>query len=410
MRHHVAFAAALITLVAPALAQGPVRPSVELAPEARERLAELEGRIDAAFATGDFVGLAVAVVKGGDTVFMKTWGSRDTETGAPVTPQTTFRIASLSKAFAATLAAEAMIEGARSPETPVAPFAPGLVMAGGAEAKLTLADVLSHRTGLPPNAYDNLLEDGLSPTAIYPKYRGVKLICPVGDCYAYQNIHYDIAGRAISSVYGAPYETLVEERLFAPLAMTTASLGRSGLYETGDFALPHKRDRLSKAPDIYGPWRAIEVKEPYYRTPAAGGVNASITDMAQWLKAQMGHAPDVLSDDVLDLIHAPRVVTPAENVRMRPVWTRFRGAQYGLGWRIYAYEGAHLIAHAGTVDGYAAQIAFLPEQDAGIVILANARSRRMFRIMPTFLDIELGLPREDWLALEDSGAPKAGAQ
>jgi beta-lactamase class C len=390
--------------LAPARAQEiplPAETAPALSPAADiYRNAELEKALDAAFATGDFVGLAVAVVRGGDTQFIKTWGVVEAGAGDAVTPGTVFRIGSLSKGFASTLAGMAMLEGKLKPDDPIAPFHPALALAGGAEEKLTVAHILSHRTGLPPNAYDNLLEAGYGVDDILARYKSVKLVCPVGTCYAYQNVAFNLIGGALSSVYGVSYQDLLEQRLFAPLGMTAASADLAGLSESGDFARPHVRDRIVKGAEIYGPWRTVAVKDPYYRVPAAGGVNASILDMAAWLKAQMGRAPGTVSQETLDLIHAPRVVTPAENARMRPVSPRFRGAEYALGWRVYAYEGHHLIAHSGTVEGYGAQIAWLPDEDAGIVILANARTKRLWRILPTFLDIELGLPREDWLMLK----------
>ncbi len=367
------------------------------------RLNQLEKAIDAAFETGDFVGLSVAVVRGGEVTFLKTWGQAEIG-GAPVTPDTVFRIGSLSKGFTGALAGLAMTEGKLSPSDPATRFAPALRLAGGAENALELGHLLSHQTGLPPNAYDNLLEAGTPVADIYPKYRSVKLICPVGKCYSYQNIAFDVAGRAVSSAYGISYADALELRVFAPLGMKSASADEEGLYAAGDFARPHVRDRIKGADDAFGPWRKTEIKPIYWRVPAAGGVNASISDMAQWLKAVTGHAPWTLTGDTLDLIFTPRVNSPAENVRMRSVSPRFRAAQYAFGWRRYAYEGAPLIAHSGTVEGYGAQIAFLPEKDVGIVILSNSRSKRLWRILPTFLDIELGLPREDWLALNESAA------
>ncbi len=404
-----AFCAAAFILSPAAAEDAPIQLTpVAMSPGEEDfRNREFEKSLDAAFATGDFVGLSVAIVKGGRTRFLKTWGVVEVG-GAAVTPDTVFRIGSLSKGFASSLAGLAMVEGRLSPEDPVTRFAPGLKLAGGAEKSLQLGHILSHQTGLPPNAYDNLLEANVPVAEIYPKYRDVKLICPVGKCYSYQNIAYDIIGSAISSVSGMPYAEAAQTRLFAPLGMKTASADEAGLVSTGDWARPHTRKRLSKTQELYEPWRTIAVKPAYYRIPAAGGVNASILDMTQWLKAQMGAAPDVLPPAVLDLIHAPRIISPAENARIRRVSPRFHAAQYAFGWRLYNYGGAPVIAHAGTVDGYAAQIAWLPEEDAGIVILSNARSKRLWRILPTFLDLELQLPREDWLAL--NGDANAGSE
>ncbi len=374
------------------------------------RLSMLEDAIDAAFASGDFVGLGVAVVRRGETRFLRTWGIVEAGGAEPVTPGTVFRVASLSKGFAGTLAGMAMTEGLLSPSDPATKFAPALKLAGGAESALELGHLLSHQTGLPPNAYDNLLEEGTPVADIYPKYKGVKLVCPVGKCYAYQNIAFDIAGAAVSSVYGMPYAAAVEAKLFGPLGMASASIGEEGLVETGNFARPHVRDRLSKREGDFGPWRATPVKKPYYTIPAAGGVNASLLDMTAWLKAQMGAAPAIVPPAVLDLIHTPRTITPSESARVRSVSPRFHATQYGFGWRIYNYAGAPVISHSGTVDGYAAQIAFLPDQEVGVVILSNARSRRFWRILPTFLDLELGMPREDWLEIEAPEAMTAGSK
>jgi len=408
MRLLFAPALAAIALFGAAAAEAPASlvPAAAIEATAEARLRELEAVLDAAFATGDFVGLSVAVVKGGETTLLKTWGVVEIG-GARVTADTVFRIGSLSKGFTAALAGKAMTEGLLSPTDPATRFAPTLKLAGGAERSLELGHLLSHQTGLPPNAFDNLLEAGTPVADIYPKYRSVKLICPVGSCYAYQNIAFDIAGLAISSAYGTSYQDALDKRLFAPLGMANASADESGLSATGDWARPHVRDRIKGADDAFGPWRGVAITPIYWRVPAAGGVNASIRDMAAWLKALTGHAPQTLSPEALDLIFTPRINSPSENVRMRNVSPRFKAAQYAFGWRRYAYEGEPVIAHSGTVEGYAAQIALLPEKDVGIVILSNARSKRLWRILPAFLDIELGLAREDWLVLGSSAAAAA---
>ncbi|MEQ9507139.1 MAG: serine hydrolase domain-containing protein [Hyphomonas sp.] len=364
-------------------------------------LMRLEESLQRAMKTGDFVGLAVAVVRNGEVTFVRTYGETEIGSGAPVTEDTLFRIASLSKGFASTMAGIAVSEGKLTLDTPATGFAPELALPGTGERSLTLAHLLSHRTGLPPNAYDNLLEAGISPLAILPQYRKVKPICPPADCYAYQNVTYDLAGRAVANAYGDTFTHLVSERIFKPLGMLTASYGRDALMLSGNWARPHTR-KTQRDPALPAhPWTRIDVKAPYYATPAAGGVNASITDMAQWLKAQLGNAPDVLSPGVLDLIHTPQVATPSETRRMRAALPALSASHYGYGWRVYEYAGQTVVSHGGSVDGYGAQIMFLPARNVGIVVLANARSRRMGRIAPMFLDLTLGLPTRDWLELEE---------
>ncbi|MBY0422911.1 MAG: beta-lactamase family protein, partial [Parvularculaceae bacterium] len=251
----------------------------------------------------------------------------------------------------------------------------------------------------PSHAYDNLLEQGLAPETILARYPQLKLVCPVGACYGYQNIAFDLAGNVLVDAYKKPYAELLGEKLFTPLGMATASVGLDALDASGDWARPHRRTKIGKARYAFGPWRVGRVTPYYYAVPAAGGVNASILDLSLWLKAQMGYAPLTLSPAALELMQRQRTGTPAETVRMKKVSERFEDTGYGLGWRIYRYAGQKVIAHGGTLDGYASQIAFLPDRDVGIVLLSNAQSRRFWRLLPSFLDIELGLPRGDYLDL-----------
>lgn len=352
-------------------------------------------KLDLAVQTEDFVGLAVGIVRGGEVAVLKTYGTREAGEDEPVTPDTVFRLASLSKGFAASLAALEVEEGRLSWDAPVSKMVPGFrLITPDATAQVTVETILSQRIGLPPYAYDRKLEAGVPPDDILKSYSSLDLVCPVNACYTYQNTAFNLIAKMLEDIEGRPFETLVRDRIFNPLDMRTASYGRANLENSDDWARPHIR---------YGrnPWRVTHVDDSYYSIPAAGGVNASIRDMTQWLKAQMGEAPEVLPPDVLEVLHSPHIESKAETRRWRIYHGRMVDSFYGLGWRIYDYAGHQVISHTGGVRGYLAQIAFLPEQDVGIVILANAHGKRTNRILPTFLDMELGLRDMDWLMLED---------
>ena len=173
--------------------------------------------------------------------------------------------------------------------------------------------------------------------------------------------------------------------------MKTASTGLKELSATGNWARPHKR--------VESGWMSVPVTDFYYKVPAAGGVNASITDLSKWLVAQMGRRPDVLPKAVLDEAHRKRISTPPETSRQRSLKTPVTDTSYGLGWRSYTYAGKQLLTHSGSVEGYIAQIAWLPAEDAGIVILSNTRGSRAAKILPTWLDYQLGLEKTDWFRL-----------
>lgn len=387
------------------VALAPAAASAQLTREA-QALRDFARELDDAARAPDFVGLAVAVVKGGEVALMRTYGVREAGRSEPVTPDTVFRIASLSKGFASTLAVLEQHEGKLDLSTPVVKLVPEFrLRTPGDAARVTFEDVLAHRTGLPPYAYDNLLEAGAPPAKILAEYGKVKQTCRPGACFTYQNVAFNMIAAAIEHASGKSFPAELHERIFGPLGMKTASVGLRPLMETGNWARPHRR-----AGDG---WISVPVTEPYYRVPAAGGINASISDLAKWLIAQMGHRPDVLPKAVLDEAHRRRIATPPETARQRSLKTPVTDTSYGLGWRSYTYAGHRLMTHSGSVEGYIAQIAWLPEQDAGIVILSNTRGSRAAKILPAWLDYQLGLTKTDWFRLDEiaqaANAPAAAS-
>lgn len=374
---------------ASALAAPPANKAPDFSAQAREieRLAEImvqQSRIP---------GMAMAIVQDGKVVSARGYGVVDSRNPQPVGPDTVFRIASLSKAFAGTLSALLVSEGAMSWDSPVSNQLPAFALRDvqGAQ-RLTVREILSHRVGLGYNTYDRDLEANQPYPLLAEKLSEAPMTCSPGDCYAYQNIAFSLVGDLVFATTGDFYSHQVEKRLFHPLGMYGATYGRDGLEASPSWARPHVRSG--------GKWLAVRPKETYYRIPPAAGVNASVNDMAQWLIAQMGHRPDVLSPEVLNEIQTPQVSTPGE-IRGGG-WRRERlhSAYYALGWRIYDYAGHTLVFHGGAVQGYRAVAAFLPDRDIGVVILWNSESAMPNGLLPTTLDRALGLPHREWLAPE----------
>lgn len=338
-------------------------------------------------------GMAMAIVEDGKVVSLRGYGVVDSKGRDPVGTDTVFRVASLSKAFAGTLSALLVNEGAMSWDAPIANQLPAFTLRDlqGAQ-KITVREILSHRVGLAYNTFDRDLEADQPYPLLAERLSQAPLTCSPGDCYAYQNIAFSLVGDLVFAVTGDFYAHQVEKRLFHPLGMYGATFGRDGLEASASWARPHVRSG--------GTWVPVRPKETYYRIPPAAGVNASIHDMAQWLIAQMGHRPDVLPPEVLNQIQTPQVSTPGE-LRSTP-WRRERlnSAYYGLGWRIYDYAGHTLVFHGGAVQGYRALIAFLPDRDIGVVILWNSESAMPSGLLPTTIDRALGLPAREWLAPE----------
>lgn len=347
-------------------------------------------------------GLAVALVQDDAILLERGFGVVETGRKESVTADTVFRIASLSKAFAGTLSAMLVQDGAMRWDTRVADHLPAFKLRNVQSAQtLTVKDILSHRAGLPYNTYDRQLEADEPYPLLVAKLDSITPICDAGQCYSYQNIAFSLIGDLVFAATGDFYSHQVEKRLFHPLGMYNATYGRDALEASASWARPHVRRN--------GAWLAVRPKENYYRIPPAAGVNASIHDLALWMQAQLGRRPDVLSPEVLASVQAELVQTPTE-LRGSP-WRRERlnDAHYGLGWRIYDYGGRQLVFHGGAVQGYRAAIGILPEHGFGIAMVWNCESGVPWGLLPAALDRYLGLPQRDWLELHKlrAGARKS---
>jgi beta-lactamase class C len=149
------------------------------------------------------------------------------------------------------------------------------------------------------------------------------------------------------------------------------------------------------------------VLEPYYRVPAAGGVNSNIKDMALWMIAQAGGMPGVLSPRLLQTIHQPLVKTPGERGRLRKFLERVGDAHYGLGWRSYDYAGHQIVGHRGGVSGYRSLILFDPARNSGVVALWNSNTSQPGGLEFEVMDMLYHLPFRDWMELDRKAGPQA---
>ncbi|NIJ68201.1 serine hydrolase domain-containing protein [Xanthomonas sp. 60] len=337
-------------------------------------------------------GMAIAIVQGGRILSARGYGVTDVNNPLPVDSHTVFRLASLSKAFAGTMAGLLVNDGTLRWDSKVTDYVPGFRLSTPeATEQLTVADVLSHRVGLPYNAYDRDIEANAEYYSLTQKLASTSLKCLPGDCYAYQNVAFSLIGDVVYAASGSFYEQSVERRIFKPLGMNDASLGLAGIQASSRWARPHVRSRNG--------WVSLNPKPTYYRVAPAAGVNASANDMAQWLLAHTGHRPDVLPAPLLATLHASLVNTPGE---MRSGWRRerLRSAGYALGWRNFDYAGNPVVFHAGAVQGYRGLLALVPGRDLGIAIMWNGESSLPSGLLPTVLDAALGLPAQKWLDVD----------
>ena len=345
-------------------------------------------------------GLATAVVIDGKVVYEGTVGYADASTKQPITPDTVFRLASLSKAFATAIAGLLIDDGKLGWDTKLIDVLPYFKLKNmQAASQATVSDILGQRLGLPRNTYDNMLEGDTPYEELVRKLDEVDMVCGVGQCYGYQNVAFSMIGDVVLARTGDFFYHQVDKRIFYPLGMSTASYGRAALESSKSWARPHRATSRG--------WVPFDPNETYYRVAPAAGVNASLRDMEKWLIAQMGGRPDVLPTSLLDVLHTPGVATPSELHATAWRSGRLTAAYYALGWRVYEYGGETLIYHAGAVAGYRTMIGFFPKYRAGVVTLWNSTGPTPSGLMPMVFDDLLGLPHVDWAHIEGAAKPAA---
>ena len=285
--------------------------------------------------------------------------------GEPITENTVFRLASVSKTFTALLSAKLVEQDRLRWDTPVGEMLPDIEFKGDNSTRLQLQHIVGQSSGFMPNAYDNLIEADYSLTQVLKALGELEPICKPGDCYTYQNALFGAIDYYLIS-QNSSYHRLLQTELFTPLGMRTASAGKGGLLASKEWARPHIAIARNR-------WREGMVESNYYRFAPAAGVNASIRDMTVYLQALLGEFPTVVSDEMVKTVTAPRVETRRETYR-RGWRDHLNSAHYGLGWRIYDFDGHRINYHSGWVKGYRADVAFAPEYGAGYVMLINAES------------------------------------
>ena len=340
-------------------------------------------------------GLAMAIVKDGRILSIHGYGITDVRAAEPIDTHTVFRLASLSKSFAGALTGLLVSQGALRWDSKLTNYMPTLRLSDPTAAQeLTVAEVLSQRVGLTHNTYDRDLEANVDYRSLVQKLAYAPMACRPGQCYGYQNIAFSLIGDVVFAVTGRFYGETLASRVFKPLGMNDASTGLEGIESSPRWAKPHVRGG--------GGWVSLMPKPAYYEVTPAAGVNASISDMAQWLIAQTGHRPDVLPESLLATLHAPVINTPTELRGSSWRGERLTAAGYALGWRVYDYAGHRVVFHGGAVQGYRGVVALLPESDLGVAILWNSESSLPSGLMPTILDTAIGLTPH-WLDNRTTG-------
>jgi CubicO group peptidase (beta-lactamase class C family) len=352
----------------------PVSSAAQTAPEIAALDPEIDTILTKWMAESHIPGMVFGIVKDGRLVYLKGEGVQDLTAKRPVTTDTLFRIASMTKAFTAMSILKLRDEGRLALDDPADRHVPelrGWTYPTSDSPRITIRDLLTHSAGFVTDDPWGDRQQVLSQTAFTALLRaGVPFTRAPEMRHEYANLGYAILGRIIANVTKAPYRTFVEQRLLTPLGMSA----------TGFNVLAHPKEKRA----IGYRWENDAwAEEPTMKDGAfnaMGGLEVSATDYAKWLGFVLSAWPprDGAEGGPVKRGTVRQVIRGVNNAAVfhRPATggkDQCPGTvSYGMGWRVIGdCDYGTVLAHGGGYPGYGSHVMVLPEYGAALFALTN---------------------------------------
>ena len=331
-------------------------------------------------------GTALAVVQDGKVALTRAYGQRDVEADLPVTPRTQFVICSITKSFTATAVALLHNDGALDWSKPVREYLPEFrLFDASATERVTIRDLLSHQSGLPRHDWIHVPGD-LAPAEMLPLMRHLEPSRDIRTTWQYNNLCYNAAGLLIERVSGQSFEAFVRERLTNRLGMSV-SFSLDALEAGSEPARPYMIHVDTRLPALRLP----------IRTTAAGAINTSVADLANWMRLHLGkgefEGERLLPAALVEQLQAPSVPTGKSE------FSEFGHGHYGFGFQNNSYRGDRVVSHSGGWTGWGSLMTLVPDAGIGIAVLTNRSPNEVTSILTWYIIDRLrGREPVDWLS------------
>jgi len=353
-------------------------------------VSKVDALAEAALKAWNAPGIAVAIVKDDRVLMAKGYGVKERGKPDAVTADTVFAIGSMTKAFTTASMAMLIDEGKMSWDDTVRKHIEFFRLSDPlANEQVTLRDLVSHRTGLSRN--DVLwTRTPWSQEEIIRRIGYVKLSQPFRTAWQYNNIMFSAAGYAVGKASGGSWQSFVEQRIFEPLGMKSASTRIAAAQSAPDHASPHRKTQVIA-------WHNLDNIAP------AGAVNASIKDMIPWARLQLNggeiDGKRLISAKNVEEMHTPQMAMRPEDEGRD--WNPEIGQlSYGMGWFLVDYRSLHLVSHGGAIDGFRSDITLVPREKTAVIVLCNLDQDNLPEALRwSILDLMHGFPATDWNAM-----------
>jgi D-alanyl-D-alanine carboxypeptidase len=329
--------------------------------------------------SGAVAGMAVAVVKGRDTLLMKGYGMADVENQVPATPQTVFRIGSITKQFTSSAVMQFVEQGKVSLDDDMTKYIPKYPTRG---RKIPVRYLLNHTSGIPSytdvgNVFGQVIRSDLSHDSLVALIAPDSLLFEPGSHFYYNNTGYFMLGMLLEQVSGKPYGQYLEEKLFAPNGLS------STIYCDSRRIIPHRAHGYDRPPTGLVNTSFLSMDLPY----AAGSLCSTVGDLVAW-------TDKLASGKIVSPVSYRQMTSPVTLPSKRPM-------NYGFGLTADTLGGRRVIAHGGGINGFVSSLMHVPQDSLIIAVLANTSPAPSDAVAAQLARAVLGLP-----ALAAGGPPK----
>ncbi len=299
---------------------------------------------------------SVLIARAGKVLFSKGYGMADWDQHVPNTPQTEFRIGSLTKQFTAMAILLLQERGKLHVQDHICLYVPHCPAAW---QPITIHHLLTHTSGIPNYTDFSGIDftQPVSPEQLIAHFIDKPLAFQPGTQYSYSNSGYVVLGYIIERVTGEPYALFLQHTIFTPLQM------RNTGYDQNHPPLPEHatgyQDRQLTA-------QYTDMSWPF----AAGGLYSTVDDLYRW--AQALSTPELVSQKSLDAMFTPYISTCPSAGCASP----FVSAGYGYGWVIATEKAPYrqVIWHNGSIPGFKAYLGLYPASKTTMIVLSNVAS------------------------------------
>ncbi len=308
------------------------------------------------------IGLSVAVVKDDKIIYSNGFGYRDLKQKLPVTENTLFHIASMTKAFTGSLLGVLESENRLSLKDKPAIHVPNLQFYNDKMNNLiTIEDLLSHKSGIGTQGVS------LELFPIYDKLKTVQRLqylkpeTEVKNSWEYSNMGYTLAGTITEQVTKNSWDTNIKEKIFKPLKMDNSCTTIKEMKQSNNFSLG------------YGMYKGKSEKVPYqnyYAFGPAGAIKSSVKDLSNWMRIWLNKG--ILNGKQIIPKKYIYEASRPQNIKYKEEYTKdsFLYSE-GFGWRLRSWNGYYRLRHGGNTNGFSCVTELFPFENIGIVVLCN---------------------------------------